>query len=356
MSAPNLGKMLVPEFDVIIDGTPLSVVARVHAVEVLVDDNVDLPSMFSFSLAGSDDQGQPNPWVDDALFTVGKSVEIKMGYGNTLGSLIKGEITALEPEFAHDRLPTMTVRGYDRRHRLQRGRKTRTFVQQKDSAIASQIASEAGLSADATDTAVTHEYVVQSNMSDLDFLNERAHRIQFEVVVDDKKLMFRPVSNDKSAAFAMNLTDYLLEFSPRLSSLQQVTEVNVRGWSPKEKKEVLGTAKAGSETSTMGGTKTGSKLANDAFGAAADLLSELPVAVQAEADGIAKALLNKTSLSLIVADGVCLGRTDLRAGKVIKIEGIGSRFSGQYYVTSATHRFSPFEGYQTEFKVRRNAS
>ena len=51
-------------------------------------------------------------------------------------------------------------------------------------------------------------------------------------------------------------------------------------------------------------------------------------APQAEADQIAKARLNEMALELITGHGLCLGRTDLRAGKVIKIDGVGKRFSG----------------------------
>ena len=49
-------------------------------------------------------------------------------------------------------------------------------------------------------------------------------------------------------------------------------------------------------------------------------------------------------------------RTDLRPGKVIKIDRVGKRFSGQYYVTAVAHRYTPHRGYQTHFTVRRNAS
>jgi phage protein D len=135
-----------------------------------------------------------------------------------------------------------------------------------------------------------------------------------------------------------------------------VSEVTVRSWSPKDKKELVGQAKAGDEVSTMGGQESGAALAESAFGAAVELLHASPVATQAEADQLAKARLNDLVLDLISGEGVCWGRTDLRAGKVIKIEGVGQRFSGQYYVTVAIHRYSPQGGYRTHFTVRRNAS
>jgi phage protein D len=152
---------LVPEFDVVINGTAMTADMQAYVVSVSVDDQVALPSMFTLEMAGSDNQGEEIPWIDDEkLFSLGHVVEIKMGYADQLETLFKGEITGLEPEFTFDRLPGLTVRGYDRRHRLQLGRKTKTFVQQKDSDIASQVASGAGLTAQVTDSTVVHDYVV----------------------------------------------------------------------------------------------------------------------------------------------------------------------------------------------------
>jgi uncharacterized protein len=71
---------------------------------------------------------------------------------------------------------------------------------------------------------------------------------------------------------------------------------------------------------------------------------------------MARARLNDRVLELISGEGACWGRTDMRSGKVIKIDGLGQRFSGQYYVTGVIHRYSFQGGYETHFTVRRNAS
>ncbi len=356
MPVAKRSQPLVPNAELKINGSSLPAEAIAYILSVIVDDEVDLPGMFSIVLAGADTQGEVLPWVDDKRFDLGGSVEIKLGYGNNIETVFKGEITGLEPEFSVDRLPGLLVRGFDRRHRLLRGRKTLTFVKQKDSEIASKIAGDAGLTASVTDSKVTHEYVYQHNQTDLEFLLLRARRIEYELLIEDKKLIFRPVANADGEAMTLSLTDDLLEFSPRLTSMGQVSEVTVRGWDVKEKKEIVGKAKAGDEVSTMGGQKSGGKIAQSAFGESVELMSDIPVLTQAEADQLAKAKLNNLALGLITGEGVCYGRTDLRAGKVIKIEGVGKRFSGQYYVTRVSHRYTQQQGYQTHFAVRRNAS
>ena len=356
MVVADLSNPQVPVFDIIINGQTLFADAHPYIGSVLVDDSIALPSMFALEIFSSDEVEDVNQWIDDDLFSVGNVLEVKLGYGDELETLIIGEITGLEPDFISNRLPVLTVRGYDRRYRLQKGRKTRTFIQQKDSDIAARIASEAGLSAEATDTSVTHDYIIQTNQTDLEFLQERARRIQYETVVYDKKLIFRPVQNDKSAILTLTMDDQLLEFRPRLSMARQASDVSVRGWDPKTKQVIVGTARAGDETSKMGGKKSGSKMTQAAFGTSVDVLSAQPVMTQAEADQIATALLNRNSLLLIEGEGLCFGRTDLRAGKVIRIDGLGKRFSGQYYVTDAVHHYNVQDGYRTQFQVRRNAS
>jgi phage protein D len=236
---------------------------------------------------------------------------------------------------------------------LQKGRKTRTFVELKDSDIASGIGREANLRIAATDSKVRHDYVIQANQTDLEFLRERADRIQYELVVSDENLLFRPVQNGEGKVLTLTMGIELLEFYPRLSMTRQVMDVSVRGWDPQEKKGIVGTASVSS--GRMGGNKSGPQM-EQVVGETSEVLSMQPTMTQAEADQMAQAALDKRALTLIEGEGRCLGRTDLRAGNVIEIAGVGKRFSGEYYVTSAIHTCTGEGGYRTQFQVRRNAS
>ena len=344
-----------PGFAVTVDGTPLPLAVALRVSRVCVDEDAGLPGMFTLELAGGDDTNE-TAWIDGTTFPLGAAVEVKMGYGGLLQTLIAAEITGLEPVFTRGGRPSLTLRGHDRCHRLLRGRKTRSFVQQKDSDIAAAIASEVGLTARAEDSQVVHDYVLQANQSNMEFLRERARSIEYELVVEGRTLHFRHVQNDRGEILTLTPEDDLLEFFPRLSTLGQAGEVELRGWSPKDKKEIVAKAKSGDEGSTMGGRDSGAALAESAFGAAAVLLSDRPVFTQAEADQLALARFNHAVLELVSGEGVCTGRTDLRPGQVIKIDGIGTRFSGQYYLSATSHRYSPNQAYRTHFVARRNAA
>jgi len=134
-----------------------------------------------------------------------------------------------------------------------------------------------------------------------------------------------------------------------------VSEVVVRGWNAEKRAELIGTAKAGEEASTMGGTKSASKLLASSLGDSRKIISDHPVMTQSEADTLARARLNEMSLDLIEASGTSTGCSDLLPGKVIEISGVSKWFSGRYYLTGTTHRYDYESGYTTSFNARRNA-
>jgi phage protein D len=347
---------LVPDFDILINGSPLSVEQETHVVSITVEKDAHLLSMFVLEISGSTTRANDLDWIDDEkLFAIGNEVEIKLGYASNISTVFVGEMTSLEPEFASDRPPSLIVRGYDRRHRLSRDRKTRTFTQKKDSDIAAQIASDNQLTPQVKESQVSHEYVVQANQTDLEFLQERARLIEYEVFIENKTLFFQPVANATSEILTLSFDQDLLDFYPRLTSMFQSNQVSVQGWDVKEKQAMMGQAKAGDEVSNMGGQKSSANLVKTAFGSATNHIIDRPVMTQAEADQIAKAQFNHSALGLIYAEGTCWGRTDLQVSKVINLANIGKRFSGKYYVTAVTHRYKSDRGYYTHFQVRRNA-
>ncbi|HYU34431.1 MAG TPA: contractile injection system protein, VgrG/Pvc8 family [Thermoanaerobaculia bacterium] len=354
--APNASEGLVAEIRLRVDGTDVPVEAETDVVEVSVLQDVSAAGMFALRMINWDVDNLQVTWTDDDLFAVGGEVEILMGYAGELATVMVGEITGLEPEFHAEEVPMVTVRGYDRRHRLMRGRKTRSFTQVTDSDIAAQVAQEAGLTPDVEDTKVTLEYVLQHNQTDLEFLQARARRLGYEVVVEGKTLAFRPHSNADAEVLTLSREEDLLEFSPRLSTVGLAGAVEVRGWSTKDKDALLGQSAAGSEGTKMGGSKGGLAVADDAFDSAVAVAVDEPVRSQGEADQIAAGRLREMALSYVTGEGVAIGRTDLEAGTVVKIDGCGTRFSGLYYLASVRHTYSPRRGYRTAFTVRRNAT
>lgn len=344
----------VAQVKITINGTNLSSEAYEELNDVVVHDDVDVPSMFSCRFLVRRNQSIEESWADDDKLSIGAEVEIALGYNDELTVVMIGEITGLELELEGDTIPAVVVRGYDRRHRLLRGHKTRSFVKMKDSDIASKIASDQGLSAKATDTNVIHPYVLQHSLSDLEFLVQRADSIGYEVVVEDATLHFRPRRASTAQPIQLAMDRDLLEFFPKMTARHQVGQVEVRGWDPLEKKAILGKAKAGQDA--LAGDDAGPKLSDKAFGDSVSSYVRHPVATQEEANDYAMKHLLEVGAVFITAEGMALGRSDIRAGSVLEIQKVGKRFGGRYHVLSAMHMYSPKGGYRTKFGAKKEAT
>jgi phage protein D len=344
-----------PESKILINDAEIPPELKADVLEILVCQHVEGPSSFDVSINIVGPANQQLRWVDDARVKPGNKLEIRLGFLDKFETLIVGEVTALHPRYANNESACMHVQGFDRLHRLRRGRKTRSFVQIKDSQIAEQIASEAGMSVDAEDSAVVFDYVLQNNLSDLDFLLERARRIRYELRAEKGKLIFRRVANHLAKVLTLEYAKTLKNFCPRLTTVGQVDELKVRAWSPDNKQAVLGVARAGDEDARMGGSDSGPEIARTAFGANGGAVIDVPLATQAEADQVAHALFNEMALGFVSGEGESVGNVGIQAGRTIELKGLGRRFGGTYYVSRAEHRLSPKSGYATRFQVQRSA-
>ena len=89
------------------------------------------------------------------------------------------------------------IRGYDKTHRLQRARRTRTYLNSTYADIAQQIAGEAEFEVGTIDaTSVTHDHVSQVAQTDWEFLKQLAREIGYEVGIEQTKFYFRKASGN----------------------------------------------------------------------------------------------------------------------------------------------------------------
>ncbi len=341
---------IVNQIHIKINGTDISDELMDALFEVEVETSLYLPSMFIFRF-----HDEKLDFVDDASIGAGKAVEIllpDMKTPNTIVSVFKGEITAIEPEYTEDFIATLVVRGYDKGHRLHRGTKTRAFIQSKDSDIVSKIAREAGLSVQADATTQVFPHVFQYGVSDWNFIHERARRNGFEVMVDDGKLYFRkPTSSQSSTNLEWGKS--MLSFQPRMSLTKQVNTVKVKGWDPVQKQAILGQASSSSSSPTTGVNGWGGSLSQSAFSGTAEVLEvRQPVHSQAEANTIAQAILDQINAGFLEAEGTAFGDPALKPGAKVNITKVGTKFSGNYVVTTARHTYSAEDGYKTHFTVQ----
>jgi phage protein D len=327
-----------------IDGTNASEEIMDNMISMEVDDNLLLPDMFSLCISDPSFK-----WTDSATFDVGKKIEISARSNGSTIKLLTGEITSIEPEF--NEIPTVIIRGYDQSHRLHRTKETKTFIQETDSDIAKKIARQCGLKSDIDSTREVHEYICQDNMTDMEFLQDRAQRIGYRMYVEEGKLFFKQAPQTEPNVPVLEWGVNLLEFQARMATANQVTEVTVRGWDPKTKKEIIGQAKAPQDTPQVGERRSGGEIAKRAFNTdSKEIVVNRPVSTQVEADEMAQSICDEMGNSFIQAEGTCLGNPAVQAGVFVELKGVGQRFSGRYRITNAIHRYDE-SGYNTNFTI-----
>lgn len=340
-----------------------------NLIEIIVDTNLHLPNMFSILISDEMDErtGKLAYTDSDTTFKLGAEVKIEIETPDVPGehqpvksTLIIGEITALEPAFSNNGLELLQIRGYDRAYRLNRGKKTRTFGDANpngagttEEKIISAIVQESkGITGKKVDTSglrnLKYPYVLQMNQTDLEFLWARAEMVGYQVYVEDKTLYFqkadahRGSSSDKPAA--LHWPDNLLSFHPRLTLAKQVNQAVVTGWDSGAKKQIESKINADKSKTTLniGPNKTGSKVVKSALNSDADdTVVTRPGLTIDQAKAMAVARFAAAESEFIQAEGVCRdGDPRLIAGRVVTINGVGTRFSGDYYITEARHVYS----------------
>ena len=115
----------------------------------------------------------------------------------------------------------------------------------------------------------------------------------------------------------------------------------------------LGAVAAGNSAAiAQVGMELGSKVVEKAFGEAGVLMvTQHPVRTQAEADQLAKSIFEELTSGNLQAEGLANGNPVLTAGCQVKLSALGSKFSGQYYVTHTKHNYDSEDGYLTEFTI-----
>jgi phage protein D/phage baseplate assembly protein gpV len=347
---PAQAQQHVAGIDVSVAGQPLDAKYRATLAEVRVVDSLTLPDMALVRII--DLKGEN---IDENPLVVGAALEIKTSAlaETSTTTIFKGEITTVEPEFTASGV-TIAARAYDRAHKLNRERKTRTFQQMSASDMVSKITREAGLTPDVKSTSVVHEFFQQSNETDWDFAWRLALMHDYEVVVSDNTLHFRPGGGAGGAAsVVLRWGDNLLSFRPRVSGIQQVNTVEVRGWDPKEKRVVNGSASNPTTTSSAGVKR--SEVASGLKGGSTAVKDRV-MASAAEAKEIAKATLQRMADAYFEADGVAMGSPKIKAGTKAKVEGVGKKFGGEFVLSSTTHSYRGHSGYQTAFTISGRSS
>lgn len=321
-----------PRFKVTIGGTEFNEYSGIMT-DIVADTVIDGASRCSFRLTNPFDHEQGTfsdlTWSN---FSPGTTVDIAFGHGegsNATTEIFKGSIETVRPEFEGNRPPSVQVTGYSKMRKLMTGSNSKSWENTSIGDIVSGVATKE-LDSCSTDKASTKPSMVyQDDQSDFRFIMQLAEKYGFEFFESNGAGTFQPKYGGSSPGQATTTLYYgesLESFSGELRPPSHGT-VEVRHWDESQESVIAKTA-----SNENGSGKQ---------------VYRIPVDSSSEATAIAEAKLEQNRIEGVAES---FGNASVVAGTVIKLEGIGSKFSGKYYVTRATHRHND-EGYRMTLEV-----
>lgn len=357
-------------------GKELTTANGMHITRIHVDKRLDSPDMFTVDyhlLVGTE-----LTFLD--TFKEGQPVEIFIGYEKE-ELIFKGEISYVEPHYGKDGNGTVSVSGYDRSHRLTRGTRSKTWDDKQQDAfdyktIVGDVLSQSGghkgtthqLSAgELGETAPKFRHVPQLNTNDYQFVKSLGIDVGLKANTtadQDKQLSMRKVEpSDAKVTLVRDKPEgtdphVVQDIRFRMSTVKQVSRVEVRGWDPKQKKNIVGVSE--SPSLNFGGTKGHEATSKALFGSGSDgskvVITDHPVYSKDEADRVAQAIFDQLAMEFVTGEAEIEGAPTLLPGDTIEVKQFGKRYGGNYLVTSVQHLFIPeVMPYVTRLEFSRNS-
>ena len=373
-----------PEFAIRLGGEPLPAGMRGCVASVSYEDGLQGADRVDVTLA--------NPalrWLDHPLLAVDTPFSLSIGYApDPLEEVFVGEITGVAPTFPSSGMPTLRITAQDLLNRLTHGTKDRGFrvsipmignFPLPDVAVASLVAATDLLIPEPdpiggalsllmtlatfiqSPTEAQKTVRIQEKETDFDFLSKVARENGWEVFIDHTQepkgriLKFQFLIQQYTPSLTLKWGASLMEFTPRLTTVGDLAAVAARVWVDTLQTEFVIVVAWNYDKAQFDLSIYPSLIGDidDLLGpqAGGKILSIAPTGYGTVARAILSELLPRLN-NRLTGSGSCVGDPQIKAGRVIRLDGLGDQFSGLYRITSATHSFDP-GGYRTSFQLRK---
>lgn len=333
-----------------LDGRDMATLAE-GLLSMRIEETAD--GLFHCELAignwGPSGQGVDFLYFDRRTLDFGKTLQI--GFDGE--AVFRGRITGLEGQFPEGAPPYLTVLAEDRLQDLRMTRRTRTFADSSDKDVFERIAGEHGLTPDVSLSGPKHKVLAQLNQSDLAFMRERARSLDAELWVNGTKLSVRAHGDRNAGTVSLSYGNELHEFVALADLAHQRTGVDVTGWDVAAKRALKEHADDSVLGAELKGGTSGPSVLSKALGARKETVVDAVPTTSTEARARAEAILKRRARRFVTGHGVAEPNARLRAGAYAKLSGLGSLFTGEYYVVSVRHVFHGLHGLRTEFAAER---
>ncbi|MEX2382293.1 MAG: type VI secretion system tip protein VgrG [Opitutales bacterium] len=270
-------------------------------------------------------------------FVPGNELELFAGYRSQETLLFKGLVVSQQLRV---RTPGPNMLTVYARHPLFKAtltRRSRTFSDATDNSAIEAILSEHGVTLSNSAAGLpSHERLVQWQCADWDFALSRAEANGLFLVPTDGGAELAPPVASGDPALSLEFGATVIELDAEMDARTQPSEATGLTWDPAAQEPL---ASGGSEPSLpSAGNLNASALAG--IHEQPDHVSH-PAAVQKEdLDAYTSARLLRRRLARIHGRVRCEGTPDPLPGTLLKLSGLGARFSGSLLISAVRHTFS----------------
>lgn len=241
--------------------------------------------------------------------------------------------------------------------------RSRVFEKMKYSDVATTVSAEIGLAIETQDSKIMYDSIPQSNEDNITFLKRLGKEIGFQCFIAGEKLHFHPT--DYSTKAQRKLVYYIdgagevTDFYPRLKTQKVTSKVNTAATSPLDKSKQSGSSNEADSTKLgkysyiiNGITGKETRVTTPLKSGSNDKLSQSNIDAETEASGNTQMV--ESEKKWIEADIACIGIPEITSGGLIEIQGVGKKWSGNWYMKTITHTIDS-SGYITKIDSTRNA-
>ena len=243
------------------------------------------------------------------------------------------------------------------------GIKSKVWEKKTYSQIAYDIAIQMNLIPDITTTKQYFDSVPQSNETNIGFLKRIGAKIGFHPKITGKILTFSKIDFSQKSKYLITYyidgAGELLEFDPKIKTKEKSSAASSTSLSTEEK-DTLSMKSLKTDTTKLGAF---SWAVNGVTGTVEKITGVNENLSNSDLSGSSKlddefsdteTSMEDTETGTITADCSCVGIPEIRANTVMTVQGVGKRWSGNWFVKNVTHSIDS-NGYSTKVENFRNA-
>lgn len=287
------------------------------------------------------------PLSASASFVPGAEVEVLAGPAGEEESLFVGVVTRHSLRVREGSAPQLIVECRHQAMKLTVGRKSKYYLDKKDSDALGELLGAAGLDADVADTAVTHKHLVQYDSTDWDFLLLRARANGLVVLTDTAVVRVKAPEAEGAPVATLTFGATLLDLDASVDARNQLAAVQGLSWDPAQQALVQ---KDGADP---GISAPGNLSPADLAGVVGlDALTlRHPALPEEELQAWADACWRRSQLSRVNGRARCEGLAAIRLGCAVELAGVGDRLNGEAYVSGVRHEVDLVNGWKTHVQL-----